>query len=402
MAESYDLIVVGGGVAGSALAGRVAASGAKVLILERETEFKDRVRGEWTAPWGVLELERLGILDVLKERAHGHDLPKHHTGIVALFGSADDMRERYEPGRPALTFFHPDAQEALAGWAAEQGVEVIRGARVAGIEPGEPASVTWSGEQAGSASAPLVVAADGRNSLGRRTLGREEQQRGEARLWAGVLMDNLDWPEDTGMLLFDPDSYFGGATFPQGNGRARVYLGYTASQQPRLSGERDLEAFLSRLRELLGDNEVFANATQAGPLATFEANMSWVDEPYEDGLALIGDAAGFTDPTWGQGLSIGFRDARVLSDVLIEGDDPRAAAQAYAEEHDRYFQTMVSCESWLDELLTTPGEEGNAIRNRVLTAWAQDPTRNVAATFNGPNFEVTDEIRDRFLALDTA
>ncbi len=402
MAKSYDLIVVGGGVAGSALAGRVAASGASVLILERETEFKDRVRGEWTAPWGVLELERLRIFDVLKERASAHDLPKHHTGIVALFGSADDMRERYEPGRAALTFFHPDAQEALAGWAAEQGVEVIRGARVTGLEQGEPASVTWSGEQAGSASAPLVVAADGRNSLGRRALGREEQHRGEARLWAGVLMDNLDWPEDTGMLLFDPDSYFGGATFPQGNGRARVYLGYTASQQPRLSGERDLEAFLSRLRELLGDNEVFANARQAGPLATFEADMSWVDQPYEDGLALIGDAAGFTDPTWGQGLSIGFRDARVLSDALIEGDDPRAAAQSYAEEHDRYFHTMVSCESWLDELLTTPGEEGNAIRTRVLTAWALDPTRNVAATFNGPNFEVTDEIRDRFLALDTA
>jgi 2-polyprenyl-6-methoxyphenol hydroxylase-like FAD-dependent oxidoreductase len=399
--EQYDLIVVGGGIAGAALAGHVAASGAEVLVLESERTFKDRVRGEWVAPWGVLELERLGILDLLKDRANAHDLPKHHTGIVRLFTEADDMRERYRPGRPAVTFFHPDAQEALIGWAAEQGAEVIRGARVNKIEQGDPASVAWTGEQAGGASAPLVVAADGRSSLGRRTLGREEQRRGEARLWAGVLMENLDWPDDTGLLMFDPDSSYGGATFPQADGRARVYLGYTAEQSHRLSGKRDIDAFLGPLRELLGEQDVFTHATAVGPLATFEADMSWVEHPYEDGLALIGDAAGFTDPTYGQGLSIGFRDARVLGEALVDGDDPRAAAEAYASQHDRYFHSVVSAESWLDEFLLTPGEEGNAIRARIFTAWAQDPSRNIGATFNGPDFEATDEVRDRFLALDT-
>ena len=42
----YDLIVIGGGLAGAALAKPLAEAGLRVLILEREKVFKDRVRGE--------------------------------------------------------------------------------------------------------------------------------------------------------------------------------------------------------------------------------------------------------------------------------------------------------------------------------------------------------------------
>jgi len=57
----YDLIVVGGGLGGSSLARAVAQSGARVLLLEREHQFKDRVRGEAMWPWGYAELQSLGI-----------------------------------------------------------------------------------------------------------------------------------------------------------------------------------------------------------------------------------------------------------------------------------------------------------------------------------------------------
>ena len=51
----YDIITVGGGLGGSAFAKAMAEQGKRVLILERETEFKDRVRGEFMTPWGVAE-----------------------------------------------------------------------------------------------------------------------------------------------------------------------------------------------------------------------------------------------------------------------------------------------------------------------------------------------------------
>src|SRR5216683_2819127 len=59
--ESFDVVVVGGGLSGSAAASVLARAGSEVLVLERETAFRDRVRGEWLAPWGILEVEALGL-----------------------------------------------------------------------------------------------------------------------------------------------------------------------------------------------------------------------------------------------------------------------------------------------------------------------------------------------------
>jgi 2-polyprenyl-6-methoxyphenol hydroxylase-like FAD-dependent oxidoreductase len=68
---NYDAITVGGGLAGSTFAAALARAGHKVLILERELQFKDRVRGENMLPWGVAAARRLGLVDVLLE-AGGH------------------------------------------------------------------------------------------------------------------------------------------------------------------------------------------------------------------------------------------------------------------------------------------------------------------------------------------
>ena len=50
-----DYIVVGGGIAGGAFATVMARAGANVLVLERQAEYRDRVRGELLWPWGVAE-----------------------------------------------------------------------------------------------------------------------------------------------------------------------------------------------------------------------------------------------------------------------------------------------------------------------------------------------------------
>src|SRR3954471_14555437 len=62
----HDLIIIGGGLAGAVLAKALAEAGADVLVLERETQFKDRVRGEAMLCWGVAEARTLGIDALLK------------------------------------------------------------------------------------------------------------------------------------------------------------------------------------------------------------------------------------------------------------------------------------------------------------------------------------------------
>ena len=64
---TYDIITIGGGLGGSTLAKAMAEHGARVLVLEREQQFKDRVRGEIMAPWGVAETQALGLYKLLRD-----------------------------------------------------------------------------------------------------------------------------------------------------------------------------------------------------------------------------------------------------------------------------------------------------------------------------------------------
>ena len=66
---SFDAIVVGGGLAGSTFAGALAERGHAVLVLEKDRQFRDRVRGENMLPWGVAVARRLGIVDDLRSPA---------------------------------------------------------------------------------------------------------------------------------------------------------------------------------------------------------------------------------------------------------------------------------------------------------------------------------------------
>jgi 2-polyprenyl-6-methoxyphenol hydroxylase-like FAD-dependent oxidoreductase len=56
-----DIVIVGGGVAGSTMAAVLAREGLGVTVIEREPVFRDKVRGEGIHPWGYREAKRLGL-----------------------------------------------------------------------------------------------------------------------------------------------------------------------------------------------------------------------------------------------------------------------------------------------------------------------------------------------------
>jgi len=90
----------------------------------------------------------------------------------------------------------------------------------------------------------------------------------------------------------------------------------------RLSGENKTAAFLAGFRLAAVPNcDRLADATPAGPCAAYPMHDSWTTTPCVEGAALAGDAAGFSDPTIGEGLSIALRDARLFGEALLGGDD---------------------------------------------------------------------------------
>jgi hypothetical protein len=58
----------------------MAKAGARVLVVERETRFQDRVRGEFMEPWGVAETRRLGIYDAIRGAANDNPFWQIYIG----------------------------------------------------------------------------------------------------------------------------------------------------------------------------------------------------------------------------------------------------------------------------------------------------------------------------------
>ena len=56
-----EVVIIGAGIGGGALATVLARAGIAVTILEKSLVHTDHVRGEWIAPWGVAETQRLGL-----------------------------------------------------------------------------------------------------------------------------------------------------------------------------------------------------------------------------------------------------------------------------------------------------------------------------------------------------
>jgi 2-polyprenyl-6-methoxyphenol hydroxylase-like FAD-dependent oxidoreductase len=261
---SYDIIIIGGGLGGSTLAKAMAEHGARVLVLEREHQFKDRVRGEIMAPWGVAEIQALGLYELLINTC------ARETRWFAFYVGPEpsvprDLLTTTPQRAPCFAFYHPEMQDVLLQVAADAGAEVRRGATRA-----------------------------------------------------------------------------------------------------------------------------------SGPLATFDGAETWVEHPYKAGVVLIGDAAAASDPTWGQGLSMTVRDARVLRDQLCAHDDWEAAGHAYAAEHDRYYGVIHTVDNWLTELFLALGPEAEACRDRALPLIDQDGTRVPDHIISGPELPAHETVRQRF------
>ena len=157
MSTAYDLAIAGGGLGGAALAKNMVEHGAKVLVIERERQFKDRVRGEVMLPWGYAEVRALGVADCFAEAG------RHHLNWIDTYVASDLVEHReIVPSTthqlPCLACYHPAMQESLLKGAAASGATVRRGAAVREVRPGAPPEMVIEEDgRAETISARLVV-----------------------------------------------------------------------------------------------------------------------------------------------------------------------------------------------------------------------------------------------------
>lgn len=197
-------------------------------------------------------------------------------------------------------------------------------------------------------------------------------------------------------------------TFPQGAGRARVYLCPGIEDPQRYAGPVGVERFLTAsCFDAVPNGQAWAEAIPRGPCRTFPADDSWTDRPFAEGVVLIGDAAGYNNPLIGQGLALALRDVRTLSELLLDSAswDPAVFVRYGVERAERLrrvrFIAQLHATVW-----TTFGPEGRELRRQLRARQRDDPHLLAAprAIFTGPDHldpqVCTNGFRRRYLGLD--
>lgn len=400
---NYDIITIGGGIAGSTLSRRLAAHGLRVLVLERERGFRDRVRGEGILPWGVTEAKTLGIYELLRDGC-GHEVQWWHTHSGASSSVIRrDLAATTSHGTGLLNFYHPEMQEVLLTAAAEAGATVWRGAKAQTVTLGAKPTVTVQRDgRLYTVSARLIVAADGRNSQGRLAAGFPIQREPAQLAVAGLLFTHLAAPSDAISVFIHPrrPGQFT-SFFPLGRARHRLYFIYSLQgQERRLCGLHNVPPFIHECVQCGVPAEWFATGEAAGPLAMYHSIRSWVESPSRPGIVLVGDAAGTTNPSFGCGLALTLRDVRVLTDALLATTDWDAALAAYAQAHDAYYSQLQRKEAWLAELFFQLGPAANQRRARIAPLHRREPDREVDIIGIGPDARTDEQARIRFFGED--
>ena len=401
----YDLVIAGGGLAGSALAIVMARNGHRVLVVEREARFRDRIRGELLLPWGSREAKRLGLYDQLVARCALKG-PFWSYFFAGDFVRARDLKATTPEGSCCLTLPHPTMQETLISLAEAAGAQILRGAALGHILVGAPpsASVVIDGARR-SVSSRIVVLAEGRESRLRRDLGFEVKGHPEFILTGGMLVrgtNELGRRIDDGNTravhsFYDPAGLRYVIALTVAQRLSRVYLIHHKDVLARrLSGARDLAEAIGHLRAVGAREDWFDGVELAGPFATFDGAARWVEHPYRNGVVLIGDAAGATDPTWGEGLARTLRDVRLLRDRLLSDDDWDRAASAYADDHDAFFSCMLRLGGMRGELMFDVGPEADARRKRAFAAHKADPGAVPDVLAYGPDAPSDDTAKARY------
>ena len=378
MEEAPEIIIVGGGIAGCALATVLARAGRSVVVLEREVAHIDQVRGEFLALWGVAEASQLGILDTFIS-AGGFHTPRsvaydENTPLDEAEALARDL-STFLPGVPGpLCCGHPAMCSALAASAEAAGATVLKGVKNVVVTSGVPPRISCDWNNRHIEWRPtLIVGADGRSSTVRRQLAFGWNTDPPHNYLGGILVEGVpQWPTDTFSIGTEGDlQYF---VFPQGSGRLRLYACWGLNAPKRFAGsERGrnvLQAFgkLSCLRH----SDVIACSTPIGPFNAFPNEDQWTDDPTLPGVVLIGDAAGYNDPIAGQGLAIALRDVRVVRDLLAGSNISETTLAPYVHERAERMRRLRVAARLLATLRAEFGPGAPARRARAFQRTFRD------------------------------
>jgi len=304
-AESADVVIVGGGPVGSALALALQPTGWRVVLLEARTAATGDTRPLALSYGSRLILERLGVWQALAPAA----TPIRHIHVSQRGGFGRVALEAAEAGLPELGYVidYGVLSQELARAAAASAADCRLGARVESWQGGNPAQVKY--EMAGighTLTAPLVAVADGSGVADAEAVDYQQ-----CAVIARVVSERPH--NNTAYERFTAHGPL--ALLPYGEAWALVWT--TTPVRAQNLCEMDDAKFLAELREEFGARA--GEFSAVGGRASYPLRLRRSPRAPLDHTVLIGNAAQTLHPVAGQGFNLGLRDAWELAEHALTG-----------------------------------------------------------------------------------
>jgi 2-octaprenyl-6-methoxyphenol hydroxylase len=309
--HAYDVVIVGGGPIGAALAIALQGSGLTVLVLEARPDAgnSDDARTLAMSYGSRLILERLGIWSQIEPVT-----PIESIHVSQRGGFGRTLLSADEAGLPALGYVvgYARLQQAFGKAIGSEYTTLMAGAEVLSMDP--TAEAVRIGYRARgimySAAARLLVIADGGGSAGLRA-GAAVKVREYGQDAVVGLVETSQPHGRKAFERFTPDGPI--ALLPFEN---RYALVWTATPEAA-TGLMGLPAagFLEQLQGHFGDRAGRFISTEAR--ARFPLILRYAADPVLPRAVMLGNAAQALHPIAGQGFNLGLRDAWELGETLL-------------------------------------------------------------------------------------
>jgi len=316
--QSYDIVIVGGGLVGNSLALALAESSLRVAVVEatdyaQKTESTDDNRAIGLSYTSQRILQKLGVWPQIEAKAHLID--SVHLSLQGRFGVTTISAAEQGLDSLGCNIDIQYLQKILAEKVRlEKHLTLYTPYRVTTCQraEGQWQLTVSDGVSSQNLQARLVVAADGSDSELRRAVGITaqvwdyQQSALVSRLTFTKPLNNRSYERFTrlGLMAILPAGEYE-ATFIWCMPRDKVAYWQAADEKVLLQQLQSVWGYrLGRLQS--------ATPAIQYPLRRIEAN-----ELYRDGFVLIGNAAQTLHPVAAQGFNLGLRGAMMLAEVLL-------------------------------------------------------------------------------------